>query len=788
MGIEKALGMLRERLAQPPLVAGSAIEWSEIRHAGAREELGGFVRQYERVRAAVSTRGENGRNGREEEGKRNGEEESGCSRIAAVRQEEEKRPIEALWRHMQRKMAGFILREIWATQAFVKEFCLPKGNGEKTRVQTKAKRWVAELHTLAQPWIKALTRAVRIPAIERLADFIQSAEEVQTEDTRAIVYARFSLDGTKAVYIGETEFWRRRQEQHFTGTVRHSREYHACSGKGCGGHARYVAHRAARPHTWFTVPLAVCASKREAVRMERRLIRTLRPKLNMEEKRRTGRNSQPTYKEEMRKQNRAERTRRRPGVPPWRNPLRRVLRLRGGSSTERQSRFGFTWFWREGEARKCCNLGTILRETEESMVGESMNLVVCYRMGSEDVSNWRYLRMRFAHWDIATHTGETMSFSNGVAAIRHGEDHGSFTVTARRSNSTPFEEPSSAAFLLASSAWFVRTEDASSADFFRDVGKEVCNLTEKEMSALWKRGNYLDKSTWLQMRRVLWKEYETRYEGLTRDTIEVRLPFVPGIDARPLRAYLDELVRRQPWPEHIIEWHCQRIKIVTVRQKNIIERLSNVSDPKRPQRCACQAIQQRLTSFGFEPLPMAEGHIFCIGREYNGPHAEVLRRSNKNVPIPTERDMRVAWDKALGSLPASVREAGRDRDWKKVLAETLAETDETCVPCEDAVTSNQVSQVKSVLRGSVIGWLDKNVGECFVTCPVTYEKTLDALFNTSNGNYTRMYPLKDTSYKRKKHGAEDLLKNMTTEDRSRVRANQLSTDGTLDATLISAWR
>ena len=59
------------------------------------------------------------------------------------------------------------------------------------------------------------------------------------------------------------------------------------------------------------------------------------------------------------------------------------------------------------------------------------------------------------------------------------------------------------------------------------------------------------------------------------------------------------------------------------------------------------------------------------------------------------------------------------------LAETLEETDETCMPCEDAITSNQVAQVRSVLRGSVIGWLDKNVGECFVTCPVTYEKTLD---------------------------------------------------------------
>ena len=157
------------------------------------------------------------------------------------------------------------------------------------------------------------------------------------------------------------------------------------------------------------------------------------------------------------------------------------------------------------------------------------------------------------------------------------------------------------------------------------------------------------------MRRMLWTEYETRYEGLTRDLIEVRLPFVPGVDARPLRAYLDELVRRQPWPEHIIEWHCQRIKIVTVRQKNVVERLSNVSDPKRPQRCACQAIQQRLTSFGFEPLPMAEGHIFCIGREYNGPHAEVLRRSNKNVPAEGHA---CGMGQALGSLPTSVREAG----------------------------------------------------------------------------------------------------------------------------------
>ena len=82
---------------------------------------------------------------------------------------------------------------MWAIQAFVKEFCLPREGGEKTRVQTKAKRWVAELHTLAQPWIRALTRAVRIPALERLADLIQSADEVKADDGQWARPARRSV-------------------------------------------------------------------------------------------------------------------------------------------------------------------------------------------------------------------------------------------------------------------------------------------------------------------------------------------------------------------------------------------------------------------------------------------------------------------------------------------------------------------------------------------------------------------------------------------------------------------
>ena len=48
MGVERVLYLLRERLTQPPSVAGEAIEWKEIRLVGANERLGCFVRrQYE---------------------------------------------------------------------------------------------------------------------------------------------------------------------------------------------------------------------------------------------------------------------------------------------------------------------------------------------------------------------------------------------------------------------------------------------------------------------------------------------------------------------------------------------------------------------------------------------------------------------------------------------------------------------------------------------------------------------------------------------------------------------
>ena len=104
------------------------------------------------------------------------------------------------------------------------------------------------------------------------------------------------------------------------------------------------------------------------------------------------------------------------------------------------------------------------------------------------------------------------------------------------------------------------------------------------------------------------------------------------------------------------------------------------------------------------------------------------------------------------------------------------------------INTRDVAQVKSVLRGCVIGWLDKNNGECSCVCPSLYERTLSKLFDETASSYTRVWPLKDTAYKRKKHGTSRLLANMVTADRASVRANQLSVEREQDKHLVTAWR
>ena len=121
----------------------------------------------------------------------------------------------------QARIAGFVLRELWNVQAFVKEFCIPRDTprdtekSQKQRLHANAKRIVADPHTLCQPWIQLLSKLVDAKPLRRLQRWVQQAERVTLDDERAIVYCRFSLSGTTATYIGETEHWKDRQMAHF---------------------------------------------------------------------------------------------------------------------------------------------------------------------------------------------------------------------------------------------------------------------------------------------------------------------------------------------------------------------------------------------------------------------------------------------------------------------------------------------------------------------------------------------------------------------------------------------
>ena len=112
--------------------------------------------------------------------------------------------------------------------------------------------------------------------------WIQQAEHIEQTDTRAIVYARFNLMNS-SIYIGETEHWNDRTAHHFAATFRHSERCgERCT--RCNEHVRCKAHRCTTPRSWCVVPVAVLKHKYEAKRLEKKLIRQLKPRLNMEQK------------------------------------------------------------------------------------------------------------------------------------------------------------------------------------------------------------------------------------------------------------------------------------------------------------------------------------------------------------------------------------------------------------------------------------------------------------------------------------------------------------------------
>ena len=176
---------------------------------------------------------------------------------------------------LQKRLAGFVIREVQTAHSFIESFCGQDGHGKLWR-----KRWALRINNALIPLIRMVGL---ITTHKRLNQLSKTITDTPLEKGKFFVYARVNLR-TNDLYIGETGNWTERFKQHFTAMHKHSQgAINGC--KRCREHGKYKKHvRYVAPHEWMMIPIAHVGEKWLAKRTERTLIRKLNPSLNKSDK------------------------------------------------------------------------------------------------------------------------------------------------------------------------------------------------------------------------------------------------------------------------------------------------------------------------------------------------------------------------------------------------------------------------------------------------------------------------------------------------------------------------
>ena len=112
-----------------------------------------------------------------------------------------------------------------------------------------------------------------------------------------------------------------------------------------------------------------------------------------------------------------------------------------------------------------------------------------------------------------------------------------------------------------------------------------------------------------------------------------------GVDFKKLKSALLHRIRCKDWPKFLVEWHCRQLTLVKKPPATIAEIMHNVQKHTCTSDCVCHAVESQLRAKGFEgEIPKINGHIFIIGREYEGPCKDVMRTPSMNVPAQSSKD------------------------------------------------------------------------------------------------------------------------------------------------------
>ena len=501
------------------------------------------------------------------------------------------------------------------------------------------------------------------------------------------------------MYIGETTDYSRRTIEHLRETARHSVQHtHGGVCRGCREHAKYRQHRSAAPHRWITVPIIDCTSMSapERKRVESQLIRRLRPNLNRADK------------------------------PFWMMKDVYVAELRRRQRKHKPS--GTVAKKGEEDARRPLTCYSICKDGRcevrydlRSLLMLGMHVECRVSRGTKDITNWPKLRRDFGDSIVTTHLGEGHT---SMTILEHWTcDRNEVTVGI-----TPIQA--------------MRIDTANLTAAIQDVASLADTLptaSDEDLAFYWRVRSTLDKHSRARVRSMIWKECETRFPGLTRQPIKVALPMVKTFDALRARSFIRQLIREHTaWPEFLREWHVRNLRVVTTAPQSVGDILVNVTKPNQiGHTCTCGLICKRLREGGMTNIPLVDGHLFAIGREFRSGFARPLREHAQNVPRPTTLDARRAWERAHTALPPGIATADQ---WKKLFDRCGKRSKHTRMEAA-WITTRDVYQLRKTLHGAVIGPIDKNLGELSVVCPHLYHKALTAAYSTKAG-YQRIQPPK----------------------------------------------
>ena len=163
---------------------------------------------------------------------------------------------------------------------------------------------------------------------------------------------------------------------------------------------------------------------------------------------------------------------------------------------------------------------------------------------------------------------------------------------------------------------------------------------------------------------LLVQQIMLKVDGFSVKPATIILPYMVDFDIVALRAKLVKLLCGKGWPSFAATYYVNNHRISTEACKKTSEILCNVNMPWKPNKCKCNELLDgfKKSSPHWAP-PIINGHIFMIGREYQGPHQEVMCQPCVNIPLPTRWDMKRLWEVARQPFLNNVSKT----EWEKIL-------------------------------------------------------------------------------------------------------------------------